>query len=356
MILRPTAEVLARAEVVVDQLQGDLARLLPKAEVEHIGATSHPHGWTKGDVDLSVLVTADQFDAAVDVLKDTVRHRPTRELDADLRQLLGRRPGPPGRAPARGEGFGVGLPRRPAGPLPGPARPARGLRRRQTGRGARRQARLLGGEGRVPPNRSSPSTSPAPGTSRERRGHLPRRPAARPAVQGRLGRASASPSASGATPTRRRSCSPTAGSTSPAPTTCSPRCWPPAAGGSWRGTTGATATPSTPRSTAGRPTSATPWPCSTRSAPVGPMPFVGHSKGGGDPARPRRGPAPPGQPHGQHRRPARRTGNQPDRSDHERTRMLSSELAGWLDHRRAAATQAAPARHARRAGRAPAAA
>jgi GrpB-like predicted nucleotidyltransferase (UPF0157 family) len=70
VILRPTAEVRARADVVADQLQGELARLLPRAEVEHIGATSHPDGWTKGDVDLSVVVPADEFDAAVSALKD----------------------------------------------------------------------------------------------------------------------------------------------------------------------------------------------------------------------------------------------------------------------------------------------
>lgn len=69
---------------------------------------------------------------------------------------------------------------------------------------------------------------------------------------------------------------------------------------------------------------------------IDPLPFVGHSKGGGvllDLAE-----AVP------HRvshvvnldgLPSNR--NQPDRSDHERTRMLSGELAAWLDHRRAAA-------------------
>src|SRR5690349_1179309 len=63
----------------------------------------------------------------------------------------------------------------------------------------------------------------------------------------------------------------------------------------------------------------------------GPIPFVGHSKGAGillDLAE-----AVP------HRvshvvnidgLPSYR--NQPDRSDHERTRMLSAELAAWLDH------------------------
>jgi pimeloyl-ACP methyl ester carboxylesterase len=72
---------------------------------------------------------------------------------------------------------------------------------------------------------------------------------------------------------------------------------------------------------------------------AGPIPFVGHSKGAGillDLAE-----AVP------HRvshvvnidgLPSYR--NQPDRSDHERTRMLSTELAAWLDHRRASASKA----------------
>ncbi len=69
---------------------------------------------------------------------------------------------------------------------------------------------------------------------------------------------------------------------------------------------------------------------------VGPLPLVGHSKGGGlllDVAE--------ALPH-RVSRMANLDGlpsstAQPDRPDHERTRMLSGELAGWLDHRRAAA-------------------
>jgi GrpB-like predicted nucleotidyltransferase (UPF0157 family) len=70
VILRPTEELRGRADVVAEALRGELARLLPRAEVEHIGATAHPAGWTKGDVDLSVVVPADGFDDAVAALKD----------------------------------------------------------------------------------------------------------------------------------------------------------------------------------------------------------------------------------------------------------------------------------------------
>lgn len=70
MRLRPTAEVREQADAVADHLTAELADLLPDAEVEHIGATSHPTGWTKGDVDLSVVVPLDGFADAVASLKD----------------------------------------------------------------------------------------------------------------------------------------------------------------------------------------------------------------------------------------------------------------------------------------------
>ena len=57
----------------------------------------------------------------------------------------------------------------------------------------------------------------------------------------------------------RRSCSPTAASTSPAPSTCSRRCSPTAGYRVVSWDQRATATPSTPPSTTGRPTSATRW-------------------------------------------------------------------------------------------------
>ena len=42
----------------------------------------------------------------------------------------------------------------------------------------------------------------------------------------------------------------------------------------------------------------------------------------------------------------------PDVAEHERTKMMASEITGWLDHRRRTATADAQAGHARRAGRA----
>jgi GrpB-like predicted nucleotidyltransferase (UPF0157 family) len=68
--LGPTADVRALADAVADRLIAELTDLLPGAEVEHIGATSHATGWTKGDVDLSVVVPPERFDDAVTALKD----------------------------------------------------------------------------------------------------------------------------------------------------------------------------------------------------------------------------------------------------------------------------------------------
>lgn len=69
---------------------------------------------------------------------------------------------------------------------------------------------------------------------------------------------------------------------------------------------------------------------------VGPVPLVGHSKGGGmllevAEALPHR------VSHMVNLDGLPSSKAQPDRPDHERTRMLSGELSGWLDHRRAAA-------------------
>lgn len=70
--------------------------------------------------------------------------------------------------------------------------------------------------------------------------------------------------------------------------------------------------------------------------PIDPLPLVGHSKGGGLllelaealPHRVSRMVNLDGLPSNQ---------AQPDRPDHERTRLVSGELASWLDHRRSAA-------------------
>jgi GrpB-like predicted nucleotidyltransferase (UPF0157 family) len=46
-----------------------LAALLPDAELHHIGATAIPGSVTKGDVDVLVRVSSEEFPQAVDVLR-----------------------------------------------------------------------------------------------------------------------------------------------------------------------------------------------------------------------------------------------------------------------------------------------
>lgn len=66
--MRPTVDVTERAEAVAAEAVAELADLLPNARVDHVGATSFPTGWTKGDVDLSVVVAAEDFGDAVALL------------------------------------------------------------------------------------------------------------------------------------------------------------------------------------------------------------------------------------------------------------------------------------------------
>ena len=159
-----------------------------------------------------------------------------------------------------------------------------------------------------------------------------------------------SPPTSGATPAPRRCCASTAASTSPAPTTPSPRCSPPAGGASSAGTSAATATATAPRCTRGTPTCATPSPSSTTSArPAGAGRRALQGRRHDDPAR--RRPAVPDRQLRQPRRhplpepdPRRRRAH-PDEDDGQRGRRLARAPPAHGDRR-------AQAGHARRAGRA----
>ena len=63
------AEVVSAAEAVVDAFGLVARRLLPDAEVHHIGATALPTGLTKGDVDVNLRIDTEAFARAVDVLR-----------------------------------------------------------------------------------------------------------------------------------------------------------------------------------------------------------------------------------------------------------------------------------------------
>jgi GrpB-like predicted nucleotidyltransferase (UPF0157 family) len=51
--------------------------MLPGARVEHVGSTAVPGSLTKGDLDICVIVTAEEFEAASRVLTERFRiHQP----------------------------------------------------------------------------------------------------------------------------------------------------------------------------------------------------------------------------------------------------------------------------------------
>jgi GrpB-like predicted nucleotidyltransferase (UPF0157 family) len=69
MELRPLSELLPQVERILACVMPKLAALLPGAEIHHIGATAIPGSVTKGDVDVLVLASSEQFPAAVESLK-----------------------------------------------------------------------------------------------------------------------------------------------------------------------------------------------------------------------------------------------------------------------------------------------
>jgi GrpB-like predicted nucleotidyltransferase (UPF0157 family) len=64
--IRPGGEV--PAEAALSPHRARIARLLPKAELVHVGSTAVPGALTKGDVDLMVRVPADALEPAVRAL------------------------------------------------------------------------------------------------------------------------------------------------------------------------------------------------------------------------------------------------------------------------------------------------
>ncbi len=66
--VRPSAEMAEATRAAFDHHREQVLRLLPDAEVEHVGATSVPGALTKGDLDVLVRVPASEFARAVAVL------------------------------------------------------------------------------------------------------------------------------------------------------------------------------------------------------------------------------------------------------------------------------------------------
>ena len=66
---KPTSEFIDLANKVYEEQRVKILELLPNANIEHIGSTSIPGSITKGDLDLVVSISKDEFRQAIEVLK-----------------------------------------------------------------------------------------------------------------------------------------------------------------------------------------------------------------------------------------------------------------------------------------------
>ena len=68
LTLRAASDLLPQVQRVLARVTPQLRRLLPNAEIDHIGATAIPGAITKGDIDLVVRIAPAAFQAAVEIL------------------------------------------------------------------------------------------------------------------------------------------------------------------------------------------------------------------------------------------------------------------------------------------------
>ena len=82
-------EVFARAERLYQETAAELTKLVPGADIRHIGSTAVPGCLTKGDVDIVVRVKKQRFFIADEALAGSFQRNP-----GSIRQSLpGRRKG-----------------------------------------------------------------------------------------------------------------------------------------------------------------------------------------------------------------------------------------------------------------------
>ena len=68
--VRPGADVADAVHAALEHHRRQVLRVLPDAEVEHVGATAVPGALTKGDLDVLVRVPASRFAQSVAALGD----------------------------------------------------------------------------------------------------------------------------------------------------------------------------------------------------------------------------------------------------------------------------------------------
>jgi GrpB-like predicted nucleotidyltransferase (UPF0157 family) len=70
-------EVRGRVAVVFARRQTELQALMPGARIEHVGSTAVPGSLTKGDLDICVIVSGEEFERASRVLTERFEiHQP----------------------------------------------------------------------------------------------------------------------------------------------------------------------------------------------------------------------------------------------------------------------------------------
>lgn len=65
----PTQSIIGTANLVYAEKVLKLKKLLPFAEVHHVGSTAVPGSLTKGDLNINIRVIQEDFDRAVNILK-----------------------------------------------------------------------------------------------------------------------------------------------------------------------------------------------------------------------------------------------------------------------------------------------
>jgi GrpB-like predicted nucleotidyltransferase (UPF0157 family) len=76
-------EIRARVATVFEHLRTRLAALIPDARIEHVGSTAVASSLTKGDLDVCVIVIAEDFDAATATLAGSYSvHQPENWTEA----------------------------------------------------------------------------------------------------------------------------------------------------------------------------------------------------------------------------------------------------------------------------------
>ncbi|WP_052256521.1 GrpB family protein [Salinicoccus sp. YB14-2] len=64
------AEILRDAEITFKYHKNEINRMIPGADIQHVGSTAIPDSVTKGDLDIQVRVSPNQFNHAVNILSE----------------------------------------------------------------------------------------------------------------------------------------------------------------------------------------------------------------------------------------------------------------------------------------------